>query len=380
MGNVPASPLASAAKAEDDVEFMHMTAALLFNQTFVAQKYSKLPKFDGTVFPDASGKKGSSGGDGPAAAADARGMDRQVMNLFTKEEGGGLLTVEKLPSLTATDGPAEAEQYGKIAMMQLRLLLRVHLAYVRQQREQCGGAAESVACLPPWVPSGEGRGRHAAAAAAAADEASAASSLAVGVCLAVAKGVGTANPAVFSALAAAVIDQLRAAGPLALAPRRSSSSGGGGSMLAHTLAAIVNFAHDAANGATGEVKGAALGMLLAVALSRGSVHDALWVVGELAHSDAGVGLPDAVLSMLADLRKPRPDLHQLSIPQPWVWANILTDFLANKNLLTLVFRPPQWACKHFAASAVHVVGPAVTGATSAAADASTRYVEGTLES
>ena len=312
MGNVAQSPLAGAASVNDDAEWINLTTGLMFNQGYLFSSYRKLPKFDGTVIDASSKKAAAPPDDDGTVSKQARGMDRQVMNLFAKEDdgGGGLLSVQRLPHLAAFDQPFEVEQYTKLAKMQLRLLLRVHLSYVRQQRERRGAAAGSVAslCLPPWAPSAESLVRH-----AAADEASAASSLAVGMCLAVAKGVGTANSAVFSALAVTVVDLLRAAGPLSLAPRR-----GAGGMLAHTLAAIVEFAEEVAKGATGEAKGAALGLMLAVALSRGSVHDVLLVVGELTRSDAGAGLPASVLGMLADLRKPRPDLHILSVPLPWV--------------------------------------------------------------
>lgn len=331
MGNVITQELG--VKTDDDNEYINLPTSVLLNPLFLQQKYRKLPKFDGTEEPNAlSTKKVEAPSE--VTRAEGKGKDKQVMNLFAAA-AGGVHTVENSPALISLDKTPELEEHEKLQLMQLRLFLRIHLAYVRRHVKWSVGKGKGKGLLDPtsgFLPLRDSVLRVANGDTSEVSEATAMAGLSAGMCLAMARSLGRENPAIFIAMAASMTAMLQKSGPFSLASASGRSNGGsGGSMVDHTARSIFEFAQQSAHTMSGEARAAAIGLMLAVAVCRGSVHDTLAVAAELTRSGAkGEGdlcLPAASLAVLQELKCRRMRLL-LSYPDPRVRYHLFATWLS----------------------------------------------------
>ena len=324
--------------------FTELNPSMLFNDSFISQVYHKLPNYEGTeIFNEEKVDED--------AAEERDGEEIVKLNNLMSIFGSSKITTKKscedFPFLNAR---AELDHSDFVLhnKMRTRVLMAFHKAFViknavknsSNNNNSTVDTSSGSEVDESDITSSKGESSY--------DEDSESVllkpkdtplevllTITSTMCLQIARTLGKENSALNLTLADTVTNLLKNSSQL-------SFYNLGNSMLAKTLSNINDFAEDMSASSTGQSRSAALGLLIAVAITSGSFSKLLNVATLLQNGEGGETIPANCMHFLASLEK-REQNFELDIPLQSRVVNQFQAQLIASSSKVLSTTPPSLA-------------------------------------
>jgi len=290
MGNVisEANLLNEIDSNKMDLKWIATSASLLFNDDFLEESFSKLPPFTGTEEAEEKTKEGGVVQEQPNSSY------LRLVELIAPGKETKSVSVCDFEDLGKKGGPDESTPYGHALRMRLRLLLRIHLALLRQSGA-AGEAAEEckdIFKLPTT---------------AISDPAALLNTLSLRACLTMATRLRTIDPEMFSDICSNLFETFTSAAHLSLSKLRPDSPEYGMVISLQKFRTSILSQSDSKP----EEKAHAIALLFAIGMARGSVADLVSVCSALLQ--LGAPLLPSTLPLMERLTS-HTNMLKLSLP------------------------------------------------------------------
>jgi hypothetical protein len=307
MGNTSSEPSEGQGQGLDDLSCLEIKNSAIFNDAYASEMYASLPEYEGTETEDAPEEEDSQ------VTGHSVKMNR-LMQVFGKPATSAP-SVDDFADLKVSGQGATTAQSDFLNMVKVRarLMQRIHIAYSRRL-SMSKGAGSAGSSEEKFLRLTRAGGVSFQSADALLTAASIKMSLSVMACL------GPQHPGLFKDFADALMDLLSRSPSLALSQVLSDSPQG------ESVRAIVGHTGAVAARSEGPDRAHALSLLLALAVSSGSLGDLLQLAMLL--KEGSETLPPSTAPFLARLNAMTTEL-KLSCPAP---ATIISDFRAKLSL------------------------------------------------
>eukprot|EP01041_Mallomonas_annulata_P001367 gene1367-2639_t len=325
MGNVLDVTVAA---GDEDIKWLNVPNSNIFNDSYINGEYENLPKFDGT---DVS--INTQGDDPTRDGTNASKIKlERLLEIFSNMKSEA--RKHNIECYSNLDEMLSKWNFTSSNKMRARLLLRIHLALLREA-ESKQRSDDSENCL------------SIASSSHAVDDPNALlTASSVRMSLAMVKSLGPLKPELYRVVAEAMMDLFRRSSDMALSKVEE------GSLQADTVKGIMEYAEDMTKSREGlgpEDRAQALALMLAVAVTSGSVRDVLSVVTSL--QSGTERLPPSAATFLDRLRSLRTDLR-LSSPSP---ATVMGSFKASLSPpMTIPDDQLDFTCSSVCTNGVHL--------------------------
>jgi len=271
-----ASPSAEERKMDEQV--LLLAAKNLFNEAYCKKLCGKLPK----------GEEEQEGDEKRAPPAEAR-LSR-LMTLFSKDKGN--IAVEDFHSLDP-EGDVKKHPFQLSNKIRGRVLARVLQAYIRSGGSDKADASASTKEVISFLQSMSDVISDTTSKASTESSSDVLFSMTAMMCVDIAKAVSVSQPLLFKQMAESMMRLLQVASSYSLRDGNASPA------LRKTVETLQEYAQLIADEQKGETRSAALGLLLAIAISTGSLKSVLAVADTLASgSDTLPGSAEVFLQQL----------------------------------------------------------------------------------